>query len=86
MGFDPARLDHMLVGVQDGTGRCLGLGVLEEMDGTISVATRHGDDMEGLRLGSMRVDPETFAVSPGAPAPAHLRNLRRRERSVTPAG
>lgn len=63
-GFDPAKLDSMLVGVQDGAGHCLGLGVLETEDGFISVATRHGEAMEGLRLGSIRLDRETFAVSP----------------------
>jgi polynucleotide 5'-kinase involved in rRNA processing len=62
-GFDVSRLDGMLVGVQDERGRCLGLGVLEHVDGTVKVATRFGDDMRGLRLGSIRVDLETFATS-----------------------
>ena len=62
-GFDVSRLHRMLVGVQDDHGRCRGLGVLEHTDGTVRVATRHGDEMRGLRLGSMRLDLETFAVS-----------------------
>jgi len=62
-GFDVSRLDGMLVGVQDERGRCLGLGVLEHVDGTVKVATRFGDEMRGLRLGSIRVDLETFATS-----------------------
>ncbi len=62
-GFDISRLDGMLVGVQDERGRCLGLGVLEHADGTVKVATRYGDEMRGLRLGSIRVDLETFATS-----------------------
>lgn len=62
-GFDVSRLDGMLVGVQDERGRCLGLGVLEHDDGTVKVATRFGDEMRGLRLGSIRVDLETFATS-----------------------
>jgi polynucleotide 5'-kinase involved in rRNA processing len=62
-GFDVSRLDGMLVGVQDERGRCLGLGVLEHADGTVKVATRYGDEMRGLRLGSIRVDLETFATS-----------------------
>jgi polynucleotide 5'-kinase involved in rRNA processing len=62
-GFDVSRLDGMLVGVQDERGRCLGLGVLEHEDGTVKVATRYGDEMRGLRLGSIRVDLETFATS-----------------------
>jgi polynucleotide 5'-kinase involved in rRNA processing len=63
VGFDVSRLDGMLVGVQDERGRCLGLGVLEHVDGTVKVATRYGDEMRGLRLGSIRVDLETFATS-----------------------
>jgi polynucleotide 5'-kinase involved in rRNA processing len=62
-GFDVARLDGMLVGVQDEHGRCLGLGVLEHADDAVRVATRHGEDMRGLRLGSIRVDLDTFATS-----------------------
>ena len=62
-GFDVSRLDGMLVGVQDELGRCLGLGVLEHVDETVKVATRYGDEMRGLRLGSIRVDLDTFATS-----------------------
>ncbi|MEN8040949.1 MAG: Clp1/GlmU family protein [Actinomycetota bacterium] len=63
VGFDVSRLDGMLVGVQDERGRCLGLGVLEHVDGTVKVATRFGDEMRGLRLGSIRVDLDTFSTS-----------------------
>lgn len=62
-GFDVSRLDGMLVGVQDELGRCLGLGVLEHVDEAVKVATRYGDEMRGLRLGSIRVDLDTFATS-----------------------
>lgn len=63
-GLDHSRLDAMLVGLQDGSGACLGLGVLEESDGVLRVLTNHGEDMRGLRLGSMRIDRETFAITP----------------------
>jgi polynucleotide 5'-kinase involved in rRNA processing len=63
VGFDVSRLDGMLVGVQDENGRCRGLGILEHSEGTVRVATQHGDEMRGLRLGSLRVDPVTFATS-----------------------
>jgi polynucleotide 5'-kinase involved in rRNA processing len=53
----------MLVGVQDDRGRCLGLGGLEHSDGVIRVATSYGDEMRGLRLGSMRIDLDTFETS-----------------------
>ncbi|MCL1692139.1 MAG: hypothetical protein M3096_00500 [Actinomycetia bacterium] len=58
--FDLDRLNGMLVGVQDDQGHCLGLGVIESTDGVLRVATHHGEEMRGLRLGSMRVDLETF--------------------------
>jgi polynucleotide 5'-kinase involved in rRNA processing len=58
--FDLDRLDGMLVGVQDDEGRCLGLGVIESVDGVLRVATHYGEAMRGLRLGSLRVDLETF--------------------------
>jgi polynucleotide 5'-hydroxyl-kinase GRC3/NOL9 len=60
--FDLDRLDGMLVGVQDDQGRCLGLGVVESTDGVLRVATHLGEDMRGLRLGSLRVDLATFAT------------------------
>jgi len=62
-GFDLSRLDGMLVGIQDDRGRCLGLGVLESVGEAVRVATRFGEQMRGLRLGSMRVDLETFETS-----------------------
>lgn len=62
-GFDLSRLHGMLVGVQDDRGRCLGLGGLEHSDGVIRVATSYGDEMRGLRLGSMRIDLDTFETS-----------------------
>jgi polynucleotide 5'-kinase involved in rRNA processing len=58
--FDRTRLESMLVGVQDDHGECLGLGVLEVSDGVVRVATRFGEEMRGLRLGSMRVDLRTY--------------------------
>jgi polynucleotide 5'-kinase involved in rRNA processing len=62
-GFDLERLAGMLVGIQDGEGRCLGLGVLEHDDGALRVATHHGEQMKGLRLGSLTVDLETMATT-----------------------
>ena len=63
-GLDPSRLDRMLVGLQDGTGACIGLGILESDDeGVLRVLTNSGEGMRGLRLGSVRIDPESFATS-----------------------
>jgi polynucleotide 5'-hydroxyl-kinase GRC3/NOL9 len=61
-GLDLARLHGVLVGLQDGTGACLGLGALEYGDGQLRVVTNQGDGMRGLRLGSLRIDLDTFDV------------------------
>lgn len=63
-GLDLERLDQMLVGVQDGDGNCLGLGRLEHEDGSVRVLTNVGEGMKGLRLGSVRLDIDTFETRP----------------------
>lgn len=70
-GLDLTRLDGMLVGVQDGEGTCLGLGRLEADDeGVVRVLTGAGEGMQGLRLGSLRLDLESFE-----PRSVNLREL-----------
>lgn len=64
VGLDLERLDGMLVGIQDGTGSCLGLGRLEHDDGILRVVTGAGEGMQGLRLGSLRLDFDTFRCEP----------------------
>lgn len=59
-GLDQEKLDGVLVGLQDGLGQCLGLGVLEFDGAALRVITNSGDEMRGLRLGSVRLDLETF--------------------------
>lgn len=59
-GLDLERLDGMLVGIHDGEGHCLGLGRLEHEDGAVRVLTNVGEGMKGLRLGSLRLNLETF--------------------------
>ena len=63
-GLDPTRLDGLLVGVHDESGLCQGLGYLEVDDGTLRVVTNRGEGMQGLRLGSLRIEPSTFATRP----------------------
>jgi polynucleotide 5'-kinase involved in rRNA processing len=64
-GLHFSRLQDMLVGVHDGTGRCLGLGILTvEDDDRLLVMTSVTDGMQGLRLASLRIDPETFETTP----------------------
>ncbi len=61
-GLDLSRLHGMLVGVQDGEGRCLGLGVLEHREGVLRVVTNVGEGMQGLRLGSLVIDLEDYST------------------------
>lgn len=60
VGLDLDRLDGVLVGVQDSMGGCLGLGILQVEEETLRVMTNVGEGMTGLRLGSLRIDPDTF--------------------------
>ncbi|MGB8360939.1 MAG: Clp1/GlmU family protein [Acidimicrobiia bacterium] len=60
VGLNLGRLHNVLVGVQDSTGGCLGLGILQVEDETLRVMTSVGEGMTGLRLGSIRMDPETY--------------------------
>jgi polynucleotide 5'-kinase involved in rRNA processing len=63
-GLDLERLDQMLVGVHDGYGHCLGLGRLEYENEAVRVLTNVGEGMKGLRLGSVRIDLDTFETKP----------------------
>jgi polynucleotide 5'-kinase involved in rRNA processing len=60
VGLNPGRLDGVLVGVQDKSGGCLGLGVLSHDEETLKVLTNVGEGMSGLRLGSIRLDLDTY--------------------------
>lgn len=64
IGFDVSRLDAVLVGIQDASGRCLGLGRLEHEESGLRVVTNAGEGMQGLRLGSLRIDLDTFECRP----------------------
>ena len=63
-GLDPTRLDGIVVGIHDSEGRCQGLGRLEVDEGTLRVLTNRGEGMQGLRLGSVRLDLEDFSTRP----------------------
>lgn len=63
-GLDANRLDGLLVGVHDADGRCQGLGRLEVDDGNLKVLTNAGEGMQGLRLGSLRLDLDRGDVRP----------------------
>ena len=72
-GFDLSRLDRLIVGVHDRSGRCLGLGVLEFEESGLRVRTSSADGMAGLRIGSARLDPGTLPHDHGQPARGHVR-------------
>jgi polynucleotide 5'-kinase involved in rRNA processing len=59
-GLDLRRLDRMLVGLHDARGECRGLGVLAFVEDHLVVTTNRGEDMQGLRLGSLRIDLDTY--------------------------
>lgn len=63
VGLQLNRLGGVLVGVQSRGGECLGLGVLDYEDGALRVMTNAGEGMTGLRLGSIRIDLETYQTS-----------------------
>ena len=63
-GLDLHRLHEVLVGVHDGLGRCLGLGILVFEDERLLVITNVTEGMKGLRLASLRIDPKTFETTP----------------------
>jgi len=56
--FEPAALDGLLVGVDDGTGNCLGLGILEYRDDALRLLTPVSEGVRALRLGSVRATQE----------------------------
>ena len=60
VGLNLERLDGVVVGVQDAGGGCLGLGVLSYDEDTLRVTTNVGEGMTGLRLGSMRLDLDSY--------------------------
>lgn len=63
VGLQMTRLDGVLVGVQSRGGECLGLGVLAHDDGTLRVMTNVGEGMTGLRLGSIKIDLDTYQAT-----------------------
>lgn len=56
--FELEELDGLLVGVDNGVGDCLGLGILEYREDTLRLLTPVSEGVRALRLGSVRVTPE----------------------------
>ena len=53
--LDPAALDRILVGLEDGKGNCIGLGILEYREDGLRMMSTEGEGAKALRLGSVRV-------------------------------
>ena len=70
--FDLALLDGLLVGMEDGDGVCVGIGVLEHDAGedTLRMVSPVTEGVRGLRLGSVRIE-----VSGRSKGPVDLRHL-----------
>jgi polynucleotide 5'-kinase involved in rRNA processing len=52
---DLAQLDGLIVGMEDGKGSCMGLGILEYREGALRMISTVAEGAKALRLGSMRV-------------------------------
>lgn len=64
--FDLSRLDGLVVGMEDGKGRCPGIGVLEYEpgEGILRMVSPITEGVRGLRLGSSRIDTEGRSKGP----------------------
>ena len=56
--FELEELEGLLVGVDNGEGDCLGLGILEYREDALRLLTPVSEGVRALRLGSVRVTPE----------------------------
>jgi polynucleotide 5'-kinase involved in rRNA processing len=56
--FELEELDGLLVGVDNGQGDCLGLGILEYREDALRLLTPVSEGVRALRLGSVRVTPD----------------------------
>jgi len=55
---DMTLLDGLIVGMEDGKGSCMGLGILEYREGSLRMISTVAEGAKALRLGSMRVTSE----------------------------
>ncbi|CAN5727783.1 Clp1/GlmU family protein [soil metagenome] len=74
--FDLALLDGLVVGMEDGRGTCVGIGVLEyeTSEEVLRMVSPVSEGVRGLRLGSMRID-----LQGRSRGPVSLRELFRTE-------
>ncbi len=55
---DPAKLDGLLVGMEDGKGTCMGLGILEYREDGLKMISTVAEGAKALRVGSTKVTAE----------------------------
>lgn len=60
--IDFAMLDGIIVGMEDGKGTCLGLGILEFREGSLRMISTVAEGAKALRLGSTRVTSEFLTM------------------------
>ena len=58
--IDPARLDGLMVGLDDGKGSCMGIGVLEfdQEEKVLRMVSSVSEPARGLLLGTVRITTE----------------------------
>ena len=56
---DMTMLDGLIVGMEDGKGNCMGLGILEYREGALRMISTVAEGAKALRLGSIRVTSDT---------------------------
>lgn len=61
--LDLSILDRMLVGMEDGKGSCIGLGILEAREDGMHMISALDQGAKALRLGSLRVAPDFGTTS-----------------------
>jgi polynucleotide 5'-hydroxyl-kinase GRC3/NOL9 len=61
--FELGRLDGLVVGMEDGKGACVGIGILEyeKTEDILRMISPVSEGVRGLRLGSVRIDLEGHA-------------------------
>lgn len=64
--FDLALLDALVVGMEDGKGSCVGIGVLEydAIEDILRMVSPVSQGVRGLRLGSIRIDTQGRSRGP----------------------
>jgi polynucleotide 5'-hydroxyl-kinase GRC3/NOL9 len=64
--FDLALLDGLVVGMEDGKGNCVGIGVLEfdAREEMLRMVSPVAEGVRGLRLGSLRIDVDGRSKGP----------------------